>query len=74
MSTITPATTGLDLKLRRVRHRVRVIDLAAAMEVSHARISQIESLAVVTPQTTQRYLAALATLLDVSDLPIEASA
>lgn len=58
-------TTGLDLKLKRVARRVRVIDLAQVMGVRHSRISQIEAQAVPSADMQQRYLAALATFPDV---------
>lgn len=58
-------TTGLDLKLKRVARRVRVIDLAQAMGVRHSRISQIEAQAVPSTEMIDRYLAALATFPDV---------
>ena len=54
--------TGMDLRLLRVSKRVRVGQLARAMGVSHPRISQIETLAVVNETTTLRYLEALRTL------------
>lgn len=60
-------TTGLDLKLKRVARRVKVIDLADRMGYSHhSRISQIEATAVVPPDTAQRYLEALATFPEVA--------
>jgi len=57
--------SGLDLKLKRVARRVRVIDLAQAMGVRHSRVSQIEAQSVPSAEMTQRYLAALATFPDV---------
>lgn len=52
--------TGLDLRLRRTAANVKVFELAARMGVHSSRVSQIEALADVTPQTQARYLAALA--------------
>jgi hypothetical protein len=52
--------TGHELKVRRVAAKVKAIDLASHMEVAPSRISQIEALADVTPDTEARYLAALA--------------
>lgn len=59
--------TGMELKLQRVERRVRVIDLARAMDVKHSRISQIEAQAQVTQRSAARYLAALATFPDVRE-------
>ncbi len=59
------AMTGLELKLQRTARRVRTTDLARVMGVNHSRISQIESLSVVTQRSAARYLAALATFPDV---------
>lgn len=56
---------GIDLKLRRVALRVGVTDLGRAMGVTHSRVSHIETRAVVTPEAASRYLAALATFVDV---------
>ena len=68
-------TTGMDLKLQRVEMRVRVSDLAAAMGVTHGRVSQIENQASVTAQTRRRYLEALATFAHVADgRPVELEA
>jgi len=68
-------TTGLSLKLERTARRVRVGELAMAMGVSAARISNIESRDVVTDEAARRYRAALATLPAVatSDSPVEAA-
>lgn len=60
------ATTGMELKLKRVAKRVRVTDLATQMGVGHPRVSHIEASAVVTEDAARRYLAALATFDDVS--------
>ena len=53
--------TGMELKLRRVERRVKVVELARHMGVTHPRVSQLEALAVVTPAAVEKYLAALAT-------------
>jgi transcriptional regulator with XRE-family HTH domain len=55
------ATTGLELKLKRVTKRIRVTDLADRMGVGHPRVSHIESSAVVTTEAARKYLDALAT-------------
>lgn len=67
--------TGISLKLERTARRVRVKDLAAAMECTPAYISNIESRAVVTDKTANRYLKALVTLPTVATLetPVEAA-
>lgn len=58
-------TTGLDLKLKRVQHRVKAKHLADQMGVSSARISTIEGQAQVTDETATKYLAALQTLTTI---------
>lgn len=57
-------TTGLDLKIERVRSRLTVRRLARAMGVSGQRISQIEGLAVVTAEAESRYREAIRSLTD----------
>ena len=52
--------TGHDLKLRRVAARTKAYEVGAAMGVHSSRVSQIEALADITPETEARYLAALA--------------
>lgn len=60
------AYTGMDLKVRRTRLRVTTIALAERGGwKSRQRISQIEALAVVPPETADRYLTALATFPNV---------
>jgi hypothetical protein len=60
------ASTGMDLKLKRIRRRVTTGDLAArAGWKARSRISQIEALAVVPEETEKRYLEALTTFPDV---------
>jgi transcriptional regulator with XRE-family HTH domain len=58
--------TGLELKLRRTARRVKAKDLARQMGVSNTSVSHIESRAIVTAQSAERYLAALATFPDVA--------
>jgi len=53
-------TTGLDLKLARVRERVKAKHVAEAMGVSQSRIAKIEREAVVSPEIASRYLDAVA--------------
>jgi len=55
-------TTGLALKLERTARRVRVKELALAMGVSEARVSNIESRDLVTDEAARKYREALATL------------
>jgi transcriptional regulator with XRE-family HTH domain len=56
-------TTGLDLKVERVRSRVTAVRLAAAMGVSRQRVSQVESLdRAVSPDMQVRYREALLSL------------
>lgn len=52
--------TGLELKVERVRVRVKAIHVARAMGVSPSRLANIEQAAVVTTTTAARYRAALA--------------
>lgn len=59
-------TTGLDLKLERTALRVSVKEMALAMGVSAAQISNIESRHVVTDRAAARYREALATLPTVA--------
>lgn len=58
--------TGLSLKLHRVARRVKVVDLARQMGVTHGRISQIEKADAVSVPIAARYLAALGTFEDVT--------
>lgn len=59
--------TGLDLKLRRIAKRVRVMDLAERMGYrNHSRVSHIEASAIVTDEAARRYLDALDTFEDVA--------
>lgn len=51
--------TGRELKVRRTAAGIKVYELAAEMGVHSSRVSQIEALAIVTPDTVERYTAAL---------------
>jgi transcriptional regulator with XRE-family HTH domain len=66
---------GIDLRLRRVSHRIKVGAIADAMGVSDSRISHIETRDDVTDEAARKYLAALATLTTVSppQSPVEAA-
>lgn len=55
-------TTGMDLKVERVKARVTAQRLAASLEVSRQRISAIEALAVVNDDLVGRYRDALLSL------------
>lgn len=57
--TSTDTSTGLGLKLARVAQRTKQRQVADAMGVSESRVSAIEREAVVTPETSQRYVDAL---------------
>jgi DNA-binding transcriptional regulator YiaG len=59
-------TTGLDLKVERVRSRVTAVRLAAAMGVSRQRVSQIESFVSVPEGASGRYREALMSLTSVA--------
>lgn len=54
-------TSGLDLRVRRVRARVKVLDLAAAMGVSRQTLWTIERSAFVEPDRAAQYLEAIET-------------
>jgi transcriptional regulator with XRE-family HTH domain len=54
--------TGMDLRLLRVSKRIKAQDVAAAMGVTHGRVSQIEAQVRVNERTTLRYLTALRSL------------
>ena len=53
--------TGLDLKVARVRARVKQREIGLVMGVTESRISSIEREGIVTSDTARRYLAALDT-------------
>lgn len=53
--------TGLDLKIERMRVRVKARQIADAMGVSQSRISLIEREQFPTPEVVQRYRDAIAT-------------
>lgn len=59
---MTTATTGLDLKIERIRARVTATRLADEMGVTRQRISAIEGDAVVTDTAARRYRDALKSL------------
>lgn len=55
-------TTGMDLKVERVKARVTAQRLAAVLEVSRQRISAIEALGFVNDDLAGRYREALVSL------------
>lgn len=54
-------TTGITLRVARVRARLRQIDVSTALSCSRSRIGQIESLTAVSPDWARRYRHALDT-------------
>ena len=69
------ATSGLDLRLERVAARVKLIDLANAMQRHRATVARYEELAIVDVEIVDDYRKALATFSDVADsAPAEATA
>jgi len=59
-------TSGLDLRVKRVRARVSLKALVAAIDRSRTTVWQIEKAAVVDPEDVKRYLAALETCRNVT--------
>jgi len=57
------ATTGLDLKLKRIAHRVKAREIADEMGVNPSYITLLEGQARVTDAAAAKYLAALAATL-----------
>lgn len=65
--------SGKDLKLMRMAADVRLIDLAAAMDIQPSGVSAIESRRLVTEKARVRYVAALATFA-TSETPADGTA
>lgn len=59
-----PVTTGLELRLERVAHRVKLQDLAARMGRSRATVHRYEGQAVVDPTAAAEYRKALANIVE----------
>lgn len=59
--TTEPRTSGLELKVQRIRAKVAQTDLARAMGISSSRLSRIEQDVPTTPAMQERYLDALTT-------------
>lgn len=51
--------TGSDLREERIAAGAKVFEIAIRMNVHSSRVSQIEALASVTPETADRYRRAL---------------
>lgn len=62
-------TTGMDLKIERVRARVTAQRLGEVLDVSRQRISAIEALAVVNPDLATRYRDALVSVTTGTEIP-----
>lgn len=60
-------TTGLDLRVKRVRARVALGELVKAIGFSRTTVWGIEKALVVSPEHVKRYLAALETCRDIKD-------
>lgn len=67
-------TTGMDLKVERVRARVTAQRLGETLEVSRQRVSAIEALAVVNPDLADRYREALLSLTSGPQVVAEVAA
>lgn len=57
-----PTTTGLDLKVERVRAKLTVNELVAAMGISRTTFWTIEKAGEVPPATVEKYRDAIARL------------
>lgn len=66
-------TSGLDLKVERIRARVTAVRLAEEMGVTRQRVSAIEALAVVPTDTADRYVGALMSLTQTAQKPASAA-
>lgn len=54
--------TGMDLRLLRVSKGIKTMDVAKAMGVTAARVSQLEAQPAVTDRMVSRYLQAIYSL------------
>ena len=59
-------TTGLDLRVLRIRHRLRAADIARELRVSDERVRQIERTAVPSAQDVRRYTRAVRALVSAA--------
>lgn len=66
-------TTGMDLKVERVKARAKATQVAAAMGVVRQRISQIEALAAVPDDMAERYRQALVSVAGAAENAVAAS-
>lgn len=58
-------TSGTDLKVRRVRANVKLMDLAEAMGLSRQALWSLERAGQVSPERVALYVSALETFRDV---------
>lgn len=58
-------TSGTDLKVRRVRANVKLMDLADAMGLSRQALWSLERAGQVSAERSAQYIAALETFRDV---------
>lgn len=65
LATVPAMTTGIDLKIERIRARVPQAAVAQRMGVARATISRWESLPVVTEYKARYYRDALSDITDV---------
>lgn len=63
-------TTGLDLKIERVRARITAKRLADELGVTRQRVSAIEALAFVNSEQVDRYRSALVSLTSDAEKPV----
>jgi transcriptional regulator with XRE-family HTH domain len=62
-----PKTSGLDLKLARVREGLTVVAVAAQMGLSRQSVHGLERAAIVTPERALQYRAAVEALRDITE-------
>jgi hypothetical protein len=62
-------TSGMDLKVERVKARASATAIAEQMGVVRQRISQIEALAIVPDDTVERYRTALLSVTEGAQNP-----
>ena len=67
-------TTGLDLKIERLKAHLEQREIARRMGVSSNRVSNIETANFVTPEAAKRYREALAQALEDATRATEALA
>lgn len=72
LASLLTMTTGLDLKVERIRARVTATDLSRRLGVSRQRVSQIEALGFVPDDMAVRYRGALSVTSEPQK-PVEAA-